>query len=82
MNIWLQSNIETHDFINKEYWLENYNSVEKAILDAKVCVFVDDNSGKIIAFIGLVGNYIAGFFVLENSRSNAIGKAMLDYVKI
>ena len=28
MNIWLETNINTHDFIEKEYWINNFDLVK------------------------------------------------------
>ena len=32
MNIWLESTIKAHDFISKEYWESNYNTVKEVYI--------------------------------------------------
>ena len=39
MEIWLQNNINAHDFIEKEYWINNFDLVKKLLPDAKVIYF-------------------------------------------
>ena len=29
LNIWLNSNLEAHDFIKREYWIDNLDKVKK-----------------------------------------------------
>ena len=79
MEIWLDTNINTHDFINTSYWKENYNLVKEMLPDTIIFVYEDNN--QIQGFIGLMGNYIAGIFINSNSQSKGIGKALLNYVK-
>ena len=79
MKIWLKTNIAAHDFITENYWLGNYDLVKKILLDATVFVYEEDNA--ILGFVGLTENYIAGIFIDENSQSEGIGKALIDYVK-
>ncbi|KQC03193.1 MAG: acetyltransferase [Methanoculleus sp. SDB] len=79
MKIWLETNIQAHDFTNQSYWQGNYAMV-KEMLPAST-LFVYEESDKIQGFVGLMGNHIAGIFVDAHSQSNGIGKALLDYVK-
>lgn len=81
MQIWLDTNIEAHKFIQKEYWTNNYTAVKEMLPQAEVYVYEDDNTHQIIGFIGLTNNYIAGIFIKEASRSKGIGKQLLSYVK-
>lgn len=78
MKLWLETNISAHDFIDEEYWRNNYNQVKQMIPEAKIYVY-EENSIK--GFVGLSGNYIAGIFVDTNSQSKGIGKALLDFIK-
>lgn len=79
MKIWLDTNSKAHDFIDISYWQNNYDLVKEMMPNATIFVY-EDNS-KIIGFIGLMDNYIAGIFIDSNSQSKGIGKALLDYVK-
>ncbi|MPW24351.1 N-acetyltransferase [Alkalibaculum sp. M08DMB] len=79
MNIWLESNIKAHDFIEKNYWQGNYELVKEMLPNATIFTYVDN---KIIrGFVGLIGNHIAGIFVDIESQSKGIGKTLLHHVK-
>jgi ribosomal protein S18 acetylase RimI-like enzyme len=79
MSIWLNTNIEAHDFIKKSYWQENFDIVKEMLPDATIFIYEDNN--EIQGFIGLINNYIAGIFIRSNCQSKGAGKALLDYVK-
>lgn len=79
MEIWLKSNIEAHDFIDKSYWINNFIMVRNLISTSEVYIYEENN--EILGFVGLVDNYIAGIFVDSNYRNKGIGKELLDYIK-
>lgn len=79
MQIWLESNIEAHSFIPKNYWVSQYPSVQKQLLQADIFVYEQDD--EICGFVGMTNDYLAGIFVDERFRCMGIGKALLDYVK-
>lgn len=80
MEIWLQNNINAHDFIEKEYWINNFDLVKKLLPDAKVYIFQEDNIIK--GFIGVIEDgYIAGLFVKEEYQREGIGEKLIKYIK-
>ena len=80
MEIWLQTNINAHDFIEREYWINNFDLVKKLLPDAKVYIFQEDNIIK--GFIGVIEDgYIAGLFVKEKYQREGIGEKLLKYIK-
>lgn len=79
MQIWLQSNIDAHNFIPVNYWEGNYDLVKTMFPKADVYVYIDDD--KLIGFIGIMDTYIAGIFVDKKVRSKGVGKQLLDYAK-
>lgn len=79
MAIWLEANIDAHDFITPSYWKEKYNEVKSMIPQAEVYIY--ESNGIIKGFIGLDGDYIAGIFVDKQYRSNGIGTSLLNFVK-
>lgn len=79
MEIWLNSNIEAHNFIDKSYWKKNFEMVKNALPQAEIYVYEENNN--IMGFVGLVENYIAGIFVEKNFRGKGTGKKLLDYAK-
>lgn len=79
MKIWLEANIQAHDFIPESYWQTNYEMVKGLLPKSKILVF--EESGEVKGFAGLTGDYIAGIFVDAKSQSKGIGKSLLDSIK-
>lgn len=79
LQIWLEVNIKTHNFIPKEYWEEQYDNVKELLPNSEIYVYEENE--KIVAFVGLIQNYIAGIFVSFSFQSKGIGKKLLDYIK-
>ena len=79
MQIWLEVNIETHDFVPSKYWLSQYQSVQKQILQADIYVYEQDK--EIQGFVGMMDDYLVGIFVDKKCRSMGIGKSLLECVK-
>ncbi|WRS26395.1 N-acetyltransferase [Oscillospiraceae bacterium MB08-C2-2] len=79
MEIWLDTNIQAHNFISKEYWESNFDLVKSMLPSAEIYVY--ESEGKINAFVGVDGGYIAGIFVSNDEQSKGIGKQLLDKIK-
>lgn len=79
MKIWLDSNIDAHSFIKREYWIFNAPDVREQLLHAEIYVY--EQESKIVGFVGMQDNYLAGIFVDKDIRSNGIGKQLLEYIK-
>lgn len=78
MSIWLQVNMESHSFIEADYWKNNYEMVREMIPKAEV--FVSEENGQIRGFIGLIDTYIAGIFVRAAEQSKGVGTGLLHTV--
>ena len=76
--IWLDSNLEAHDFIDKNFWLDNYPMVKEQFKTAEIYV---DAESEIKGFVGLQSDYIAGIFVEKSYRNQGIGKKLIDFLK-
>lgn len=79
MQIWLEGNVEAHDFVPREYWASQYHLVQQQLLQADIYVYEQDE--KIRGFAGMMGDYLAGIFVDGRYRSMGIGKSLLEYIK-
>lgn len=79
MGIWLSSNKQAHAFIEPTYWLNHYDDVQAALIQATVYVYEENQ--EIYGFIGLIKDEIAGLFIKDTMRSHGIGKQLLNYVK-
>lgn len=81
MQIWLNTNIQTHSFISSDYWQSNFDTVKEMIPLAKIYVYEDDCTKQIAGFIGMNNNYIEGIFVRKAVQSKGIGKQLLNHAK-
>ena len=79
MELWLNGTIEAHDFIPRNYWESNAPMVREQLLQAEIYVYETD--GKILGFVGLQGDYLAGIFVDRHARSMGIGGQLIHYVQ-
>ena len=79
MQIWLEGNMEAHDFIPADYWVSHYSQVKEQLLQADIYVYEQDE--KIQGFVEMMHHYLAGIFVDKQYRSRGIGKILLDYIK-
>lgn len=79
MQIWLEANIETHDFVPSDYWRSRYQPVREQLLQADIYVYEEGN--EIQGFAGMTGDYLAGIFVDKKYRSMGIGKCLLACIK-
>ena len=76
--IWLDSNLEAHDFIDKNFWLDNYPMVKEQFKTAEIYV---DAESEVKGFVGLQGDYIAGIFVEKSYRNQGVGKKLINFLK-
>lgn len=42
LQIWLETNIKAHSFIDKEYWTGNYEMVKQILPEAEVYVYEEE----------------------------------------
>ena len=54
MQIWLEGNLDAHDFIDPSYWHDNYELVKKELPNAQL--YVDEEEGEIAGFVGMQGD--------------------------
>lgn len=78
MQLWLEGNQQAHDFIDPEFFQQNYEFVKMLI--PMSTIYVQDLNG-IKGFIGLTENYISGLFVDKDFQRQGTGKALIDKAK-
>jgi putative acetyltransferase len=80
LDIWYQSSTIAHAFLNDDF-------VDKVKVDMRNIYipgsdsWVYEKDGEIIGFISMIGNEIAGLFVLPHRQSIGIGTLLVDYVR-
>lgn len=79
MQIWKNENIKAHNFIEEEYWQNNYEYVRNLLPNSEIYVYTNQNI--IEGFIGINNNYIEGIFVKSDSQNKGIGTALLNKAK-
>ena len=79
MDIWLQANLEAHNFVDPSYWKDNFALVKQEIQSADV--FVVEEKNKIVGFAGLKQDYLAGIFFDQKVRHQGLGTELLNYLK-
>lgn len=75
LKIWLEVNVDTHNYINRKYWVDNYEYVKTSLTNATIYLYVKNE--KVVAFLGMTDSYIEGIFVEKSFRKRGIGKALL-----
>ena len=80
MNIWLKITVKAHNFIEKKYWQDNYDTVKNIYIPmADTYVYEKD---EIKGFISIINNeFIGALFVDNESQGQGIGKALIRYVQ-
>lgn len=79
MEIWLETNKSAHDFIDKDYWINNYEYVKEMLPNSNILTYEED---VVKGFIGIIEKgYIAGLFVKEEFQGLGIGKKLLNRSK-
>lgn len=77
--LWLEANLDAHGFIPAAYWQGHFPEVREQLAQAEVWVY--EEAGRILGFIGLTGDCVAGLFVRREARSQGVGRALLDHGK-
>lgn len=78
--IWLEANVQAHDFIPGRYWEGRLEAVKQLLPQAELYVW-EDGDNEIRGFIGLNGEHIEGIFVRPAAQSQGVGRALLDRAK-
>lgn len=79
MEIWLLSTIKAHNFINEEYWKNNYDIVKEIYIPMSN-TFIYYDGEDIRGFISVINNeFIGALFVDNNYQSIGIGSKLIDY---
>lgn len=79
--IWLETNLQAHDFIPSSYWEEHVSLVRELLPQADVWVF--EQEGRIDGFIGVVEQaFIAGLFIAAERQAAGIGSALLRHCQL
>lgn len=80
MDIWIKSTIKAHNFISKEYWQNNCDTVKNVYIPMSDTFVYEDEEG-IKGFISIINNeFIGALFVDIDFQGSGIGKKLINYV--
>ena len=81
MTIWTKGNFEAHPFIDKDYWLLNYNKVKDEYLK-KSETYLYETNDEIKGFISILNNeYIGAKKKKREYQRQGIGRKLINFVK-
>lgn len=80
MTIWLEGNLDAHDFVDPDYWKSNFDQVKKELPNAQL--YIDEEDGEIAGFVGLQDDFIAGIFVKKDYRGQGVGSKLISFLKL
>ena len=81
MTIWTKGNFYAHPFIERDYWISNYNKVKEEYLKQAETYIYEENE-EVKGFISILNNtHIGALFVKKDCLRQGIGKRLLNYCK-
>lgn len=80
MEIWLESTIKAHRFIEKEYWQSNYNTVKDVYIPVAETYVYEEND-VIKGFISIIDKeFIGALFVDNDYQGLGVGSKLINFV--
>ena len=80
LKIWLDASIQSHDFVNPEFWISKMADMRDLYLPCGTTFIYEDN-GNVFGFVSLVEKTLAALFVLPERQNKGIGTQLMDTVK-
>lgn len=78
MEVWLETSLQSHSFIDEEFWLQRFKEVENDYLPASE-TFVWEEKGLIKGFISILEQcYIGALFVDPAFQEQGIGSLLMQ----
>ncbi len=79
MEIWRTVNLKVHNFISESYWNNNFLCIQEVLQNSEMYVY--EEQGLVVGYIGLKENYIEGIFVDIFRQHEGIGTKLLNKTK-
>ncbi|BDH61844.1 N-acetyltransferase [Lysinibacillus sp. PLM2] len=80
VEIWYESSLIAHDFINKDYWKSKKTEMKEKYLPMSE-TYVISNDKDVVGFVSMVDNYLAALFIDVKHQGEGYGKSLLNFVK-
>lgn len=79
LDIWSQSSSLAHPFLATEF-VEKVKKDMRELYIPNSETWVYEENGKVIGFVGMMGNEIGGLFVLPNHHAKGVGTKLVNYI--
>ncbi|MCL1068559.1 N-acetyltransferase [Shewanella olleyana] len=80
IDIWLTASIESHHFVEKEYWHSQVNIMRDVYIpNSATYVFV--LNFKVVGFYSLLENMLAAIFIAPAFQGQKIGTQLIEHAK-
>ena len=80
LDIWYQASTLAHPFLENVF-VEKVKKDMREIYIPGSETWVYEDKGKVIGFIGMVGNEIGGLFVYPNHQSKGVGQELVKFIR-
>jgi len=80
VDIWYESSLIAHDFINKDYWKSQQKEIKEKYFPMSEN-YVICNEKEVVGFISMVDNYLAALFIDIKYQGKGYGKELLNFIK-
>ena len=77
--IWLNGNLEAHNFVISEHWYSIENKAINKIITSECYVYLVEN--KICGYIAINDGYIEHLYVVADMQKRGIGKQLVEFCK-
>ncbi len=81
MTIWTKGNFRANNFIDREYWIENFNKVKEEILLNETYLYIEGEEIKGFITYDNQKNEIIHIAVKETNLRKGIGRKLVNVIK-
>ncbi len=80
LTMWVKANFRVNDFIERDFWIENFNEMKDKIINNETYIYEYD--GEIQGFVNIINNCeITAIVTKEDSLKQGIGRKLINYCK-
>ena len=80
IEIWYNVSVVAHSFIPKEMWESHKGELRNKYLPIAE-TWVAEESGNLIGFISLIGNYIGALFIAATKQGKGVGTKLIEQAR-
>lgn len=80
IEIWYETSLIAHNFIDKDYWKSQQREMKEKYLPMSE-TYVISNDNDVVGFVSMVDNYLAALFIDVQHQGEGYGKRLLNFIK-